>query len=60
MHFRLALPLLPLAAQAVNIVASNDDGWAVKNIRTLSDSLTAAGHQVVIAGPAENQSGTGR
>ncbi|KAL4888870.1 survival protein sure-like phosphatase/nucleotidase [Aspergillus ambiguus] len=58
MHF-LPLVLLPLAAQAINIVSSNDDGWAEKNIRTLYDSLTAAGHQVVISGPAENQSGTG-
>ncbi|KAL5360602.1 survival protein sure-like phosphatase/nucleotidase [Aspergillus floccosus] len=55
----LPLTLLPLAAQAVNIVSSNDDGWAEKNIRTLYDSLTAAGHEVVISAPAENQSGTG-
>lgn len=55
----LLLALLPLAAQAVNIISSNDDGWAEKNIRTLYDSLTTAGHQVVISAPAENQSGKG-
>ncbi|KAE8378999.1 survival protein sure-like phosphatase/nucleotidase [Aspergillus bertholletiae] len=59
MHFPLAVVVLPLAAQAVNIISSNDDGWAEKNIRTLYDSLTAAGHSVVISAPAENKSGTG-
>ncbi|KAF9884242.1 hypothetical protein FE257_001974 [Aspergillus nanangensis] len=59
MKFHLALGLLPLVAQAVNIVSSNDDGWAEKNIRVLYDSLTAASHRVVISAPAENQSGTG-
>ncbi|PYH97153.1 acid phosphatase precursor [Aspergillus ellipticus CBS 707.79] len=59
MHFPLALCLLPLATHAINIVSSNDDGWAEINIRTLYDSLTAAGHSVVISAPAENESGTG-
>ena len=59
MHFRLALSLLPLTAHAINIISSNDDGWAEINIRTLYDSLTAAGHSVVISAPAENKSGTG-
>ncbi|KAI9929514.1 hypothetical protein ASPWEDRAFT_51928 [Aspergillus wentii DTO 134E9] len=56
---RLALALLPLTAQAVNIVSSNDDGWAEINIRTLFNSLTSAGHSVVVSAPAENQSGKG-
>ncbi|KIW04279.1 5'/3'-nucleotidase SurE, variant [Verruconis gallopava] len=55
----LALLLAPLAAQAVNIVLSNDDGWAEKNIRVFFDALTAAGQNVVISAPAENKSGTG-
>ncbi|KAE8354331.1 acid phosphatase precursor [Aspergillus coremiiformis] len=59
MQLPLSLALLPLAAQAVNILSGNDDGWAEKNIRTLYDSLTEAGHSVVISAPAENQSGTG-
>lgn len=46
-------------ANAVRIVQSNDDGWAEINARTLFNSLTAAGNQVVLSGPAENQSGTG-
>jgi len=46
-------------AQAVRIVQSNDDGWSEANIRTFFNVLDAAGHQVVLSGPAENQSGKG-
>lgn len=51
--------MLPLAAKAVNVVLSNDDGWAEKNIRVFYDTLTAAGDSVVLSAPAENESGTG-
>ncbi|KAL3481385.1 survival protein sure-like phosphatase/nucleotidase [Aspergillus californicus] len=54
-----ALALLPLATQAINIVSSNDDGWAEVNIRSLYSALNSAGHSVVVSAPAENQSGTG-
>ena len=50
-----ALPL----AQGIRIVQSNDDGWSEANLRTFFNVLTTAGHQVVLSGPAENQSGTG-
>jgi hypothetical protein len=53
-----ALSLLA-PTDAINIVSSNDDGWAEANIRALYRSLTAAGHSVVVSAPAENQSGTG-
>ncbi|KAJ5695232.1 hypothetical protein N7536_005644 [Penicillium majusculum] len=53
------LALFPLAASAVNIISSNDDGWAEANIRALFDSLGAADHSVVVSAPAENQSGRG-
>lgn len=53
------LTLLPLVARAVNIVSSNDDGWAEANIRALHDSLTGAGHSVLLSAPADNQSGKG-
>ncbi|KAJ5110407.1 hypothetical protein N7532_000942 [Penicillium argentinense] len=46
-------------ASAINIISSNDDGWAEVNIRSFFDSLTNAGHSVVVSAPAENQSGTG-
>ncbi|EAL84312.1 hypothetical protein KXW98_004328 [Aspergillus fumigatus] len=55
----LPLVLLPLTAQAINIVSSNDDGWAEINIRQFYKALTAAGHSVVVSAPAENQSGKG-
>ncbi|PGH17603.1 5'/3'-nucleotidase SurE [Helicocarpus griseus UAMH5409] len=48
-----------LNAQALNIISSNDDGWAEINIRTFYNALTSAGHDVVISAPADNQSGTG-
>ena len=54
----LAAAAAPLA-QAVRIVQSNDDGWSEANLRTFFDVLDAAGHEVVLSGPAENQSGTG-
>jgi hypothetical protein len=58
MKVTLALVSLPLVANAVNVVQSNDDGWAVKNIRVFYNRLVAAGFQSVISAPAENQSGT--
>ncbi|KAL4865092.1 hypothetical protein BDV12DRAFT_155703 [Aspergillus spectabilis] len=59
MRSTLALALLPMASQAINIVSTNDDGWAEQNIRRLYNALGAAGHLVVVSAPAENQSGTG-
>ncbi|TKX24131.1 acid phosphatase-like protein 1 [Elsinoe australis] len=60
MHFSTALiAALPLAANAANLVLSNDDGWAEKNTRTFYNALTAAGENVVLSAPAENQSGSG-
>jgi 5'/3'-nucleotidase SurE len=45
--------------KALNIVSSNDDGWAEANIRQLYDALSGSGHTVVVSAPAENQSGAG-
>lgn len=57
---RLELPLVLLAtANATRIVQSNDDGWAVKNIRVLNEALVAAGNDVVLSAPADNESGRG-
>jgi hypothetical protein len=53
--FAAALPLV----QGIRIVQSNDDGWSEANLRTFFDVLNTAGHEVVLSGPAENQSGTG-
>jgi broad specificity polyphosphatase/5'/3'-nucleotidase SurE len=57
--YLLLAAAFPLA-QGVRIIQSNDDGWSEINLRTFFDVLNAAGHQVVLSGPAENQSGTGK
>ncbi|HEY9547622.1 MAG TPA: 5'/3'-nucleotidase SurE, partial [Solimonas sp.] len=44
---------------ALNIVLSNDDGFEAANIRALYTELKAAGHDVVLSGPAQNNSGKG-
>ncbi|PLN74735.1 sure-like protein [Aspergillus taichungensis] len=60
MRLSVALPALALPlATSLNIVSSNDDGWAEANVRALHDALTDAGHKVILSAPAENQSGTG-
>ncbi|KAI8972587.1 sure-like protein [Trametes punicea] len=41
------------------ILLTNDDGWAVAQIRAQRDSLVDAGFNVVLSAPAENESGTG-
>lgn len=61
MHFLTLLTvLLPFTVQSTNIVLSNDDGWAEKNIRVFYTALTDAGDSVVLSAPAENESGTGK
>jgi hypothetical protein len=54
----LALAPVPLAS-AINIISSNDDGWAEINIRQLFSTLASAGHSVVLSAPSENKSGSG-
>ena len=56
---RLLLFFAPSLTNAVNIVLSNDDGWAEKNIRVFYDALVASGQNVVISAPAVDKSGTG-
>lgn len=46
-------------AYAQKIVLTNDDGWAVAQIRAEYTALVAAGFDVVLSAPAENESGTG-
>ncbi|THC89367.1 hypothetical protein EYZ11_011191 [Aspergillus tanneri] len=55
---QLLLLSLPLTL-ALNIVTSNDDGWAESNLRASYNSLTSAGHSVILSAPAENKSGSG-
>ncbi|KAF2247904.1 survival protein sure-likephosphatase/nucleotidase-like protein [Trematosphaeria pertusa] len=59
MRFSLYLSAILPLAQGIRIIQSNDDGWAETNARTFFNRLTAAGHDVVLSGPAENKSGSG-
>ncbi|KAM3414342.1 hypothetical protein BST61_g10989 [Cercospora zeina] len=54
----LLLSILPTLSSALNILQSNDDGWAELNIRSTFTALTTAGFASIISAPAENQSGT--
>ncbi|EPT00069.1 hypothetical protein FOMPIDRAFT_1123409 [Fomitopsis schrenkii] len=46
-------------ALARNLLLTNDDGWAVAQIRAQYKELTDAGFDVVLSCPSENMSGTG-
>jgi 5'-nucleotidase len=66
MTFRSSLALCCLAAllasapaNARNILLCNDDGIVAANLRALKQRLTKAGHSVIVAAPADNQSGRG-
>jgi len=59
----ITLAFLALSAHShkkvKDILLTNDDGWAVAQIRAQNDLLKAAGFNVVLSAPAENKSGTG-
>ncbi|GAA5785417.1 acid phosphatase [Chitiniphilus shinanonensis] len=46
-------------AFALNILLSNDDGFAAANVRALYTQLKAAGHDVIVSAPCQDQSGKG-
>jgi len=46
-------------AAPLRILLTDDDGWDAPGIQAVFFALTAAGHDVVIVAPAENQSGSG-
>lgn len=48
-----------LGAQSLNILLTNDDGYASPGIKAMRAALVAAGHNVTIVAPLENQSGKG-
>lgn len=51
--------LLALAATsttALNIIQSNDDGWAEMYLRTFHSALIDAGYDALVSGPADNES----
>lgn len=47
------------AAEALNIMLVNDDGYDAAGIQTMAAALIDAGHNVTIIAPAEQQSGQG-
>ena len=47
------------SAQALNVLLCNDDGFTAANVRALQQRLKAAGHDVVVSAPVDNQSGRG-
>jgi len=53
------LVTLPTPTAAVNILVSNDRGWAELNIRSTFNILEKAGHNMLLVAPADDQSGTG-
>ncbi len=55
----VALATAPGAAQALDILLSNDDGQAAPGIQALRAALCAAGHHVTLVAPATDQSGRG-
>ncbi|KAH6906547.1 sure-like protein [Coprinopsis sp. MPI-PUGE-AT-0042] len=55
----LQVLLLASLTLGAKILLTNDDGWAIAQIRSEYALLTAAGHDVVLSAPAIDQSGTG-
>ncbi|KAJ3565673.1 hypothetical protein NP233_g7483 [Leucocoprinus birnbaumii] len=55
----LAITSLVVSTSAQRIVLTNDDGWAVAQIRDEYNFLTAAGYEVILSAPAVDNSGTG-
>ncbi len=53
-----ALASLPLPSQALNILVTDDDG-VTANIKAIQKALVAAGHDVIVSVPCQNQSGKG-
>ncbi|RDW64893.1 SurE-like protein [Coleophoma cylindrospora] len=62
MHFRsliTATAALASAANCLNILITNDDGFGVSNIREFYKAVKAFGHNAYIVASTSNQSGTG-
>lgn len=57
--FLLGLLAAPSARGGLAIALTNDDGWSAAGIQAVQTALTRAGHRVVLAAPAGNQSGSG-
>ncbi|EMD38687.1 hypothetical protein CERSUDRAFT_48092 [Gelatoporia subvermispora B] len=58
-HISSAIFALASSVAGLNILLTNDDSWASANIRATFDSLQQDGHNVLLVGPAVQQSGKG-
>ncbi|KAI0337676.1 sure-like protein [Trametopsis cervina] len=55
----LATSVFVTFVSAQRILLTNDDGWAVAQIRAEFEALTEAGYEVILCSPAQNWSGSG-
>ena len=55
----LSVATLASPSFALNILLTNDDGVAAANLRALYAKLKAAGHDVIVSAPCQDQSGKG-
>ncbi|MEU5884055.1 5'/3'-nucleotidase SurE [Spirillospora sp. NPDC047279] len=55
----LAAPGGPGPVPPLNILLTNDDGFAAPGLQAVRQALTAAGHRVTVVAPAADQSGVG-
>jgi 5'-nucleotidase len=61
LHLACSAGLLLLfapSANALNIALTNDDGWSSLGVQSIKAALVAAGHQVTLAAPLDEQSGS--
>jgi len=49
----------PAAAQSLNVLVTNDDGFQAPGIVEMRRALVQAGHRVTVVAPLDNQSGVG-
>ncbi|KAJ7582463.1 sure-like protein [Mycena floridula] len=59
LRFVLVLALDEKKSRGLNILLTNDDSWASANIRATYKALKSDGHDVLLVGPAVQQSGRG-
>ncbi|CAL1703941.1 unnamed protein product [Somion occarium] len=55
----LTVAVLVTSVSALNILLTNDDSWASANVRATYSALKSDGHDVILVGPAVQQSGKG-
>ncbi|KAF8658430.1 hypothetical protein AX16_001981 [Volvariella volvacea WC 439] len=54
-----ATPAPLVKRDPIQLILTNDDGWAVAQIRSEYTALKEAGYEVILSAPTQNKSGTG-